>query len=1368
MGLMFCWVLLQVFSNEEGALQREYVYQHWQLGDQNLNSNRIMAVGQDALGFIWVGTLSGLQRYDGLGFTTVQPELERPDRLSSGQITGIFADSRGFLWVGTFDKGLNRLDPGTMEVVRFRNLPNRASRLSNDRIASIAEDKDGNIWVGTLSGLNRIDPESLQVTRYLYDPTAAEGSIDNLISKIYVDLSGSLWVGTRNGPARFDPESETFRDMAFEGPEPKDPRKVMVSAMGQLHQKNLWVATYHHGLGRFNSDSGEQIPLLFDEPFQEKSLHTMLADRKGRLWLGFFGNGLGLYEPGRGTLRGILNTPDDPNHLANKSVRVLFEDDIGTVWIGTEQSGLYRFDARTLAFNHFSLAEKDRTNQRRIVGALAAGADGNIWVGNEVGQVWRIDREKEWKERIELGPESERARISCLLEDDHHNLWIGIWRQGLLRIDLATRERTWFKAGPDRGVDLPSNAVNAIMEDRQGQLWIGTVKGLCSLDPKSGVFRRFDVASMGVNRLQNEVVYALCEDIEGQLWVGTSLGEVHRMHQDGSGFTVIEVTTEKGLDTFDYRVTSLECGPNGEIYVGTHGEGLKRIDPKTNRVSAVPGGPEMMTAVVAEDDRFLWVSGYQNGLSRFDLHLGQVETFGLDKGVVNSQFSAGAVAVTPAGDLVFGGNKGLLAFHPEAVDFRRPPPEVLFSRFLASGEPVFSNPSQLPPSLATFHPRDNISLAYNQNTLTLKFFGLRAAQPEKVRYQHKLEPLDSVWKDHAPGQREMTFYNLGPGRYQVLLRAAPRDGVGETASKTLSFVIRPPIWQTPRAYALYLLMLVAAVWWWIRKRTRALRHQAVQLESQVQLRTREIQNQKDTIEGLLERQKALFANVSHEFRTPLALILGPVDRLLRRENTDIAKPLSSVRHNALVLLRMVDQILDLARLDRPRIAEKKVTNASGTVDVLVNAFDAVFKTRDLHLEFAITPDCWIPMNRDSLEKVMLNLLSNAVKYTSSGGTIGVSVTREKSRVLIRVEDSGLGIPRKDVAHIFNRFYRCEAHQGLGIPGAGIGLAMVKALTESSGGTIDVASEEGHGTTFTLSLPLCEPGEEGPAKAGNDSDDAVTLELNSLKENAVSQPWAEPPGDPDGATVLVVEDNPAMLAYIQNELGDIYHCIGAQNGEQALALAQNTVPDLVVSDVMMPGMDGFQLNRALKNHPGTSHIPVILLTAKGDRESLMNGIKGGAEAYLTKPFDSQELKYRIENLLAVREILKQRYASELFLPLASRVVEDDENPLDTEFLTRFQAMLEDHYENPEFGLPDMIDFMAMSERPLQRKLKALTDHTPSQFLRKFRLKKAAELLREGHKSSDVAFEVGFSSHSYFSACFKAQFGLSPSAFAGKSP
>jgi signal transduction histidine kinase/DNA-binding NarL/FixJ family response regulator len=919
--------------------------------------------------------------------------------------------------------------------------------------------------------------------------------------------------------------------------------------------------------------------------------------------------------------------------------------------------------------------------------------------------------------------------IVTLLEDRRGNLWIGTIGAGLVRLDPSRRNFTSYRHDPDDPHSLGKDLVHAIHEGRDGKLWVGTWGGgLNCLDPATGRFSRYRHQPGNPRSLSDDQVVSVLEDHTGQVWVGTYMG---------------------GLNRFDPK--------RGTFTTYLHKDGL----------------PNNSVYAIREDGRHnLWLAT-SYGLSRFDPARQTFHNYDMREGLQDNEFHAVSCR-NERGELFFGGVRGFNAFHPDSVKVRETAPPVVLTDLQLFNDPVpVRRPGADPtaPALDQALSRTKrITLPYHAHVVTLRYAALDYVLPGRHQYLYQLSGVDPGWT-RAGTRRSVTYANLEPGAYTFRVKLAGTDG----PATTLHLTITPPWWRTAWAYALYVVGAAALAYGLVkylldRERLRNL----VELKKLESEKLQEINALKTTF----------FTNVSHEFRTPLTLILGPLEDKLAATPPDHAdtRTFRTMHRNANRLLQLVNQLLDVSKLEAGGMhLEVGRGDLLAYLDTLVHSFGSLAHGRGIGLAYAAPRGPgWAYFDRDKVEKILSNLLSNAFKFTPRGGSVRVTVQwldaagqpiaepaagPEAAFVRIAVADTGVGIPREQLPHIFDRFYQVDGSHTRLYSGTGIGLALTRELVTVYQGELAVESEPGVGATFTVRLPLTLEGlppevtllgEQPPAPA--------TVPVAVAAEGAPAAP-AEPAEEPAAPfpLLLLVEDHEEVRQYVRESLGREYRITECPDGEEGFRQAVRTVPDLVISDVMMPGLDGLELCRRLKNEPATSHIPVILLTGRADTDSRLDGLSTGADDYLTKPFHVSELRLRVKNLLDNRlkwqERVRQRQS---FDPGDAPL-----SPPDEAFLQRAYAVVARHFADPDFRSETFEDEMAMGKMQLYRKLKALTGQSPNEFVRVYRLRHAADRLdAKAGTVAEIAYAAGFNNLSYFSKCFREQYGVSPSEYAAK--
>jgi signal transduction histidine kinase/ligand-binding sensor domain-containing protein/DNA-binding response OmpR family regulator len=1349
------------------ALADRPTFRHLTIAD-GLSQNAVSAIVQDQRGFMWFGTKDGLNRYDGYSFLVFRHDPSDPTSISESDVTALFEDRDGRLWVGTRSGGLNRFD-------RDRENFRRYASGFEAPVSAIAQDEAGDLWVGTdgagLLRLRRdqVDRADARWERFVHDPADPASPGHDRVNALLVDGRGTLWVGTRAGLDRREPGSRGFTRYTSEPGSPVQLIDRSIFTLLEDDEGRLWMGSttgiseldaartrirhHYHRYRTFRYGWGEAI--------------AMLRDRAGRFWISTHAE-LMRFDPRTGAFQYLRPDPLDPVGINSTLPTALYQDRSEVVWVGTNGYGLNVHDPKGERFRTF---RRPMTRAYRHSGfsvyTLFEDSGGDLWI--DAGVLYRWNRRT--GEFVSFETASHRpddfgnTRVFSLLEHPRGFLWGGTDR-GLYHHEIATGRSRQYRHDPADPRGLPEGQVKEVFRDRDGALWALTENYLAKLvDPAGGRF---------VSYLYNErpttgtwSFPSLVQTGDGHLWFGSLQGLVrfdpraetfrHYRHDPGDPASL-------GHD----RVLALLRDPRQPdriLWVGTGGGGLNRLDIEAGTFAHFTTDQRLPNNVVygvlPDDAGHLWLST-NRGLARFDPGTGVVRSFDVADGLQSNEFNSGAAFRGASGELFFGGIYGFNHFRPDEVRDNPHPPAVVVTglRRLNRREAVGDTGSILERSIVE---TTSLRIPARDNVLIFEFAALDYSAPGKNRYAYRMVGFNDTWVD-AGDTRTATFTNLPPGTYTFQVRGSNNDGVWNQTGASIDLRILPPWWRTPWAYGLYLLLAAGLVLGARRYEMNRIRllHLADQERAHAE-RFRE-----------LDRARSrFFANVSHEFRTPLTLTLGPLDDLRAGFHGPLAPAMTEqvelARRNAGRVLELIDQLLEVARLEvgsTPLRARR--TELGDFVARLGEAFRPLAERRSIALVLEM-PEEPLAVFADPahLERILANLLSNAFKFTQSGGTVRLTLEAAPPGARIAVHDDGPGITAADLPHVFDRFYRGNEATGRHQPGTGIGLALASELVALHGGTLEVESEEGSGSTFTVSLLL---GREHLAPEqviddGSPGDWSPRLPLLSTPVEELPEAHASDSAHEDVpedmTTVLVVEDNAELRAFIRMHLQGRFRVVEAADGLQGLELARRVLPDLVLSDVMMPGLDGYALCRALKEDPDTDFIPVILLTARAATEDRMAGLREAADAYLTKPFQMEELTTQIDNLIALRRRLRERFAAKVVRmhPAPVEVASSD-----TKFLDQVRSVIEIRLVDEDFGIEELARLVAHSRGHLHRRLKEIADESPSDLLRRMRLERAAQLLDSGAGSvSEIAYGVGFKSVAHFSNRFQDHFGVRPSAY-----
>lgn len=1364
-------------------------FQHITVND-GLSDNMVRAIIQDRNGFIWAGTLQGLNRYDGYGARVYRAQPGDTTSLSHDYVWALLESSDGAIWVGT-SGGLSRFDPLTGTFTQYHHDPSISGSLSDDEVRALAETADGSIWVGTGGGgLDHLRPGSTTFDIFRHrDEDPSSLCFDNVYSLV-VGSDGSVWVGTAGGGvSRFDPATETFENYGIE----EGLSHRLVYSLENGLGGSIWAGTLA-GLDYFEPQTDSFVP--FHAPARGSgdvpAIEEVWAIRRsgdGLLWLGT-ASGLIRLDPTTGRTSTFRHAADDPTSLSYDQVRAIAESRDGSIWIGTNGAGMDRVDVTEGPFRLQRHIKGDPSSLRSdAVFSLAEGSDGSIWVGTKNGGLNRLDPITGTFTTYlhnDLDPSSLSTNDVYALEQGRNGiLWVGT-SGGFDRFDQTKLSVKTYRPIAGDPTSLSAAYVASLQESRDGSVWLGTWGGLDHFDPRSETFRVYRHDDANPASLGHGYVAAVHEDPDGVLWVGTLGGGLNRLAPGSDEFERFRNRPGDPTSLSHNDVQSIYRAHDGTLWIGT-GNGINRVEESTSRVGKSVAfvrytaensdyDGNAVQSMLEADDGLLWL-GLKNGrLASFDPRSGRFRSFGPQQGVDMGGFFSAAVRAHD-GRMYFGGFGGLISFDPNKIWDAPEAPRLKLTQLRLFNQPVRPGPDS--PLKKPLSDGDEVILGHDQNDVSIDFVGLFYHDPKGTRYDFRLTPLNKTWRG-ITDQRQATYTNLPPGRYKFEVRAVNSDGIWTEKPTSVDLVIRPPWWQTRWSYLLYALLLVGLVLGVDRVQRRRVvlreRRRAELREAEILAQTAE--DKAHALEEIDELKSRFFANISHEFRTPLTLILGPLEqRLKEADSSDERRETAMMHRQAGRLLRLINQLLDLSRLDTGRLElSARRIDVVDFLRSLVVSFAPRAESDHISLQFAPAVErADIYVQPDKLEKIVSNLLSNAFSFTPAHGKIRLSVAGDSNTdgafVEIAVEDTGAGIPEDQLPRVFDRFFQADQGARRALGGSGIGLALAKELVELHGGTIHAESRSGFGTKVVVRF---RQGKDHlrPEDLAEDADqvmspDAPEIRVTDFEREAVDETGAE--ADPggyavsaDAPIVLIVEDNPDVRAYLRRHLAQSYRVEEALDGADGLTKAKELAPDLVVSDVMMPRMDGFALTAAIKADETISHTPVILLTARAEDEDRIEGLETGADDYISKPFNMEELMVRVENLIEVRRALRERFTGELTFQPSNVTISSAE----AELLERVRRVIDAELGNGAFTVEMLADAVGLSTRQLYRDVKGATRLSPGGLIRTMRLERAAQLLAtKSLRISEVAYAVGFSDVRHFSRLFRQTFGVTPTDYEG---
>ncbi|WP_185964565.1 hybrid sensor histidine kinase/response regulator transcription factor [Aliikangiella marina] len=1340
---------------------------------------------QDKEGFMWFGTGAGLNRYDGYKFKHFLKEPDKLNTISSDYITALWQDNEGIIWVGT-QQGLNKFDPKTNQFSPF--LFSNSDTIEGNQfvVKSIAGNQNGELWVGILSALYKINLQTSKVARYVFDSENPHSISDRTVSSIIVDHTGRTWIGTSNGINQYNPDVDGFKHY-LTGEQLNNSIDLGINALFESKDNLIWAGT-DRGLYLYDEQT-DNFNLFLSKPNESSEnitldITSITQDDEGNIWLGTDSNGLCLLQLKAQDCLLFKHDKSDHNSLKSNKISDIYFDQQGRIWVASFSGLNYFYSYRPFASYIRENAENPIRKEfvDKPVTETMFDKDGALWVAfydvglvkyNQDGQIESTFKHDP-KDKYSLG----NNRVTSMLQTNDGTILVGTQGKGMHQYDPVQNNFKRFAKSP--------RVIITMIEDNNGDVWVGaTRESLVKFNRNTNefikVYDRYGITS---------TITSLYLSSSNTLWVGHLKGITVIDFNSNSHKTYVH--DPKDPKSLSYNVAvSITEDRQGHIWIGTMGGGVNKFTVDTGffeRYRKTEGLTDnTVYSVVKDNDENIW-AGTQYGLSKLDPVTNTFENFYTKDGLLSNDFNM-ASSISKSGEIALGNYKGVQRFSPANIRAKDAQESLnftefkLFNKLVAVNKPIENTSFVLQQSV---HKSSEINLTYKETLFSFEFAVLNSLTPKKIKYAYRLSGWDEDWiyTDHT--NRIATYTNIPDGEYQLEVKSTDKSGNWREDIKSLKLTISPPFWKTKLAYFIYSFVFVLSIYLLLSIRTRALVHRAFELEKSVEHRTAELASEKEKVEQLLQRKNEEFANLSHEFRTPLTLILGPLAQLLKtNKDTKDIEQLNIIERNSYRLLRMVDQLLNLETFRVRAITQQSPQAIGSIIKQLAGAFVDFAKEKSIELQVGHIEAINFKFTHDALEKIVANLLSNAIKYTPAGGKIKIHSERtQANQLLIEISDTGVGIPEDKLEYIFERYSRVLNEKSEQVTGAGIGLALVKDLVESHGGKISIQSKEGKGTTVKVLLPIVDEVDSDQVKL-SDNQEIIAMELMGITNQFSDS--QEPINDnqtdsvSDKPSVLVVEDNQDMRSYITARIRKDYKVVTASNGQEGIETALTEIPDLIISDIMMPHKDGYQLTHELRQNPVTSHIPVILLTARDDKESRLKGWYEKADEYLTKPFDVEELTIRMSNLLGIRNILKKRY-SELAFQKKTRAVSkketelslspapEDRNPinkLQEKFINQLNSILEKHYSEASTSVTTIANDFAMSERQFFRKLKSVVDMTPTDYLRRYRLERSRELLAAGTSVKEATFDVGFSSQSYFARCFKAQFGISPSEYAKAS-
>ena len=1318
--------------------------------NNELSSSMINHILQDKEGVIWISTENGLNRYDGAKFTTFFNQ-EKEQSLISNYVQCTFEDSKkrffictldgiqiydrskdtfqtlplifqsgvqmsanissiierynGDILIGTYGHGIFKLNEDTEELIFKQDMS-----LSNSfHIQDLHEDRDKNLWIATSDlGIYQITSSGAQKRFF------EQGNND--FSCINEDTFGNIYAGClQKGLYKFNKKENLFQLIPYPSP-------LHIKCIYATTQEELFIGTDGNGIKIYNlyeNKIKEYIPNINVLDFNKTKIHSITKDKHGNIWFGCFQKGVMIVPAIANGFKYIGPKSATSNSIGACCVMSICRDHNGILWVGTDNDGLYSTLSNGELKKHYPPHQGNNPIPSTIM-SIYEDSRQQLWIGSYREGLFKLDPKTGKSEAVNLAPsmKNKQSNIYSIVEDKFNNLWIGSLGDGLYKINLQTNKIEAMPAFPNGleykpdGNLLPNYWINCLLYTSKNKLYIGTYDGLACLDIPTQNF----VTTHNRNRLlPGEVIYALYEDMNGNIWVGTNKGLQH-LNIQTEEFTLY--TTHDGL-------------PN-------------------NTIAGIKG----------DSDGYLWIST-SFGISRMLLADKSFVNFYASDGLQGNEFSKGAVFQEQKGNIIFGGTEGVTYFNPKEIIISRNKPEIYISDFYVHDRPVREGMKSDNHEIITtsVYKANEYHLSYKENSFSIELSTMEFYNPERISYSYNFN--NNGWIELQTGTNRVSFSNIQPGKYKFQVRAKDYTNLSEI--KEITIIISPPWYDTQWAKVLYVLIVSIIILIVI-----------LQIRRQYLIQQKIMKHQHD--EEINEAKLQFFINISHEIRTPMSLIISPLQKLISTDKDENRQQsYGTIYRNAERILNLINQLMDIRKIEKGQMILKyREKNIVSLIKEAYNSFDFQAKSKDISIELTTeSEDISIWIDTKHFDKIIFNLLSNAIKYTPRGGHIQLilksgynpnAATKALQNYMeLRIIDNGIGLAEDDIYRIFDRFYQTRNNQNDVNSGTGIGLHLTRSLVELHHGEITAKNNEsGIGSCFIVRIPL-----GNDHLRSEDIDHSTELQVEKIKTELTDREQVSViPTAPLRAKtkyrILIVEDDEEIRNYLYQELGNDYHIQECNNGKDALATILKKAPDLVITDVMMPEMNGITLCKKIKQNMNINHIPVILLTARTREEDTVEGLQHGADAYITKPFNIEILRQTTINLIKGRELLKNNFSGSQIQEEKIKKI-NIESP-DERLLKRVMKVINENMDNANLNVEMIAKEVGISRVHLHRKLKELTNQSTRDFIRNVRLKQAASLLaNKKHSVAEVATLTGFQNVAYFSTAFKDLFGFSPSAY-----
>jgi signal transduction histidine kinase/ligand-binding sensor domain-containing protein/DNA-binding response OmpR family regulator len=1335
---------------------------------EQISNRAISSVIKDHKGVIWIGTQGdGLSSFNGHEFKNYRHEWDNSGSINHSIVNKIYMDSMNNLWVGT-EEGLNLYNRNLDQFVQV----SLDSIDSKTKVKAIEEIEGGKILVGTHGlGVFNVDIETKKSRSVAF-------SLDNnlpgfQVNDIKTTQRGAVLVGSNIGLLKYNALINKLDHAKFTTLKEAEIIKKSIQSILTKKDGSIWLGTVNNGLIEIFTTPTNYYEFKTHE-ITDKRILALEIDASGSIFCGTENDGLFILN--NNGVKSLKYNRSNTKGIKSNSVWSVYIDESNRIWLGYFNQGIDIFDLERQRFKSIeSIPNKDQSLFSKSVTSITQDNKNRLWFGIADGGIDVYDTKKQTFTHL-LEPNNpvatglSSADVVTVFIDSKNNTWVGTWNSGLFYLKDGSKKFKNIQINNSGGI-LKSNRIMSFAEDSKGNIWIGSfLSGLYSYNLKRNVLIHHQEKALKAQYIDSKNIRKVLVDRDDNIWLGTRTGlfKVSKMTKNPKVKSYNDILNNSLKTNANFNVVStLFEDYKNNIWIGTDGYGLCQLNPKNQSVewynTTNNFSHQSISSIVQTEKNRIWITGNE-GVSKFDVNKKTFTNYNVQDGLLASNFNKNSVYFSDDGVLYFGCYKGVNFFNPKGITSNPSTPTVFLSDFKLANKSIKPGQDNSPLE-KVIGETSKLALNYNQSLFTIDFYGLSYTRSKNIEYAYYLEGFESDW-NYVGKTRNATYTNIPPGNYKFKVKAANSDGIWNTSPTTLEIRVTAPWWKTNLATFIFFSLFLGIIITFYR---------FLNIRIKERLEIKRAREERKQIEGLNAKKIQFFTNISHEFRTPLTLILNPLEDIVKNNDLSLPDAIQEkhkiIYKNSKRLSRLIDELMDFRKLQFSKI-ELNVSKFDLIlfINEVASHFEEEAMQRNIILSVEHRSDkinIWA--DPSMLEKIIFNLLSNAFKATKDYGAVTLKVqetsepiefpliknSKRNMGVIVSISDSGIGIKEENLKKIFSRFYQVNEMDEQYYGGTGIGLEVVKNFVDLHKGNIDVKSQKNVGTIFTISLPKGKAHfnikfPEKELNVDNPNFKQINANTSQNEENLKSINISFK------KTILIVEDNIELRNYVKNELQEEYKIKTAENGKEGLEKALKFVPDLIITDIMMPIMDGLELCEKIKTNFKISHIPLLMMTAKGMQIDKIKGINNGADAYVTKPFNMELLKSQIKQLISSRQILFNKYFNGL-----KNLELSQTTSLDKQFITNVLEYINKNISDSNLSVENLAEELLLSRSKLYRKIKALTGDTATEFIRNVKLEKAKELLvKTDFTVSEISYKVGFSSPSYFTKCFKNHFGVIP--------